>query len=129
MKLSEISQFEQIIVEKIINNKIWWDICFGVRNKEEVECMYKEYGENFKLYKIEFKDIKLNSRDMIRCYMEKIQQDINKETNGMYNVNENITSFITEQEYSILDYIFKNLLSRVEDNFYQDKGEEIEIDI
>lgn len=52
MKLSEISQFEQMIVEKIINSKIWWDICFGVRNKEEVEWMYKEYGENFKLYKI-----------------------------------------------------------------------------
>lgn len=61
--------------------------------------------------------------------MEKIQQDINKETDGMYNVNENITSFITEQEYNILDYILKNLLSRVEVDSYQVKGEEIEIDI
>ena len=129
MKLSEISADDEIIVEKILDNKELWEIYIEGINKEDIEGLNKEYGENFKLYKLEYRDIELDAREMVRGYMKKIQTNIKKKTDVIYNVNESIANYVTEQEYSILDYILKNLLSRIDDNFYKIKGEEIEVDI
>lgn len=129
MKLSEISTDDEIIVEKIVDNKKLWEIYIEGINKEDIEGLNKEYGENFKLYKLEYRDIELDAREMVRGYMKKIQTNIKKKTDVIYNVNESIANYVTEQEYSILDYILKNLLSRIDDNFYKIKGEEIEVDI
>lgn len=129
MKLSEMSTDEGIIVEKTGDNKELWEVYIKGINKEDIEGLYKEYGKNFKLYKLEYKDIELDAREMVRCYMKKIERKINKETDVNFDANEEIASYVTEQEYGILNYMLKNLLGRMELDMYQVKGEEVEIDI
>lgn len=129
MKLSEMDNYDQVILEYIEEGEVLWDFYFAYDIRRCIEEIREEYENKFNVYRIKNEDIKLDAKEMIKCYTEKIQKKADNQLQGGYDVEELIIKYFTEQEYSALDYILNNTFAKSECKIYPVKGEEIEVDV
>ena len=137
MRISDMAYFSTVILECQKENKVMRNLYKVWQIRNCIEGIREEYGNKFNVYRLKSKEIELDAKEMVKCYIDKIQKDIYKIQKDIdntmlrdgYNVEKWILPCFTEQEYSALDYILSNALSKLECNAYPVKIEKIEIDI